>query len=53
MSKLGGEAAGPMPKDGRAYVVIDGRWVAVAHDEADGVPASLELPDGKRDKGGQ
>lgn len=42
--KLGGKAAGPKPKDGRAYIVVDGKWVAVGHDTADGVPAKLNLP---------
>lgn len=52
--KLGGEATGPMPQDGRAYVVLDGRWVAVASDDADGVPARLELPDvGNTREGGK
>lgn len=50
---LGGEASGPMPQDGRAYVVLGGKWVAVAHDGADGVPASLKLPDDKSSKGGR
>jgi hypothetical protein len=45
--KLGGKAPGPMPKDGRAYVVIGGKWVEVAHDGADGVPPRLDLPDKK------
>lgn len=52
MTTIGGNASGVMPKDGRAYVVVDGKWVAVAHDGADGVPASLELPDDKSSKGG-
>lgn len=52
MTRLGGTAKDPMPKDGRAYVVLDGKWVEVAHDEADGVPASLELPDSKPKQGG-
>lgn len=47
MSKLGGKAPGPMPQDGRAYVVVDGKWVEVAHDGVDGVPARLSLPDDK------
>jgi hypothetical protein len=45
--KLGGKAPGPMPEDGRAYVVIGGKWVEVAHDGADGVPPRLDLPDKK------
>jgi hypothetical protein len=46
--KLGGKPPGPMPKDGRAYVVVDGKWVAIAHDGADGVPARLDLPDKRK-----
>jgi hypothetical protein len=52
-AKLGGPAPGPKPDDGQAWAVVNGEWVAIASDTADGVPRDLgPWPEPKGGEGG-